>query len=286
MFEKIAVALAFSPRLEALICETQRMARLFEAAVVFIHVGAPNLEEETILRNKLQAHGFNPDTCKIIWEEGEPTPKIIEVCNRENIDLLITGALKKEPFFRQHFGSVARKMIRKGNISLLVLLEPQLEPRPFREIVINGTDHERTPEIIAKGIEIAKIYQAHRVHILNEVQLLGLRMSMAGEGTHAEAEKTRRSLVHDEVAKIEHILKTLDAGDLKINIKIVSGKPGHEIARFSEIHKADLLILRSPDHKLNILDRLFPHDLEYILEDLPANLLIIHPKRKVHLWRP
>jgi nucleotide-binding universal stress UspA family protein len=207
------------------------------------------------------------------------------VCNREDVDLLITGALKKEPFFRQHFGSVARKMIRKGNISLLVLLEPMIDPQPYREIVINGTDHNRTPEIIAKGIDIAKIYHAHRVHILNEVQLLGLRMSMAGEGTHDEVEQARRNSIHDEVEKIQEILTQLDTAGLKVNIKIVSGKPGHEIARFTENHKADLLILRSPDHKLSLLDRLFPHDLEYILEDLPANLLIIHPKREERLWR-
>lgn len=38
-FETIALALAFSPRLEALIAETARLAQLHQAKALFIHVG-------------------------------------------------------------------------------------------------------------------------------------------------------------------------------------------------------------------------------------------------------
>jgi nucleotide-binding universal stress UspA family protein len=285
MFSKIAVALAYSPRMEALICETKRVADLYQATVLFIHIGPPNQELEKDLRSKLQHKGFSEGNCQIIWEDGEPTKKLIEICRREEVDLLVTGAIKKETFLRTHFNSVARKIIRKGETSLLILLEPGVEPKSFKEIVINGTDHPRTPEIIAQGIEVAKKEGARHVHIVNEVQLMGLRMSMAGEDSVKEVEETRRGMVKEEIAKIEEILSRLDKADLKINIKIVTGKPGHEIAMFTEKAKADLLILRAPDHKLNFLDRFFPHDLEYILSDLPSNLLILHPKSNERLWR-
>jgi len=278
MFQKIALAVAFSPRMETLLCETKRLSEIFNTEIIFIHIGIHSIEEQSKLMALLNKVGFDEKTSRIIWEEGDPTKKIIEICRREKIDLLVTGALKKESFLRLHFSSVARKIMRKGEVSLLILLEPSLKPKPFKRIVINGTDHPRTAEIIERGIQLAKIEKAQNVHILNEIQLMGLRMSVAGEDAADTVESTRRALVHDEVVKIEDILKNIDKGDLKINIKIVSGKPGYEMARYAEKVEADLLVLRAPDHKLNLFDRFFPHDLEYILNDLPSNLLIIQPQ--------
>jgi hypothetical protein len=37
---------------------------------------------------------------------------------------------------------------------------------------------------------------------------------------------------------------------------------------------ADLLVMNAPS-KLTLWDRLFPHDLEYILSDLPTDVLIV-----------
>jgi hypothetical protein len=61
---------------------------------------------------------------------------------------------------------------------------------------------------------------------------------------------------------------------LSINIKVASGKPGFELRKFTKRVKADLLVVKSPEHRLNFLDRIFPHYLELIMEDLPSNLLI------------
>jgi nucleotide-binding universal stress UspA family protein len=279
MFKRLALAVAFSPRLEAMMCETKRFAKLFDAELLFIHVGERSDEIETKLTQIIQNNGFDLSKTKIIWELGDPGKKLIETCKRENVDLLVTGALKRESFFRYHFSSVARKIMRKAETSLMVLLEPSQNPSPFKCIVINGTDHPHTSEIIKKGIELAIIENAKSVHIVNEVQLMGLRMSMAGEDSATQVEDLRRNLVKEEVQKIEDILSDIDKGGLKVNIKIVSGKPGYEMARFAEKMHADLLVLRAPDHKLNILDRFFPHDLEFILNDLPSNLLIIQHKR-------
>jgi nucleotide-binding universal stress UspA family protein len=278
MFQKIALAIAFSPRMEALMCEIKRLSEIFNTEIIFIHIGIQSEKEQVKLDELLVASGFNQSNSRVIWEEGDPTKKIIEICKRENVDLLVTGALKKESFLRMHFSSVARKIMRKAEVSLLILLEPSLQPKSFKRIVINGTDHPRTAEIIEKGLQLAKIEKAQNVHIINEIQMMGLRMSVAGEDTADTVESTRRGLVNDEVVKIEDILKNIDKGNLKINIKIVSGKPGYEMARFAEKVEADLLVLRAPDHKLNLLDRFFPHDLEYILNDLPSNLLIIQPQ--------
>jgi hypothetical protein len=52
------------------------------------------------------------------------------------------------------------------------------------------------------------------------------------------------------------------------------------ITQFAREHEADLLVLNSPDTKLNLLDRVFPHDIEFALADLPCDLLIVHSKKE------
>lgn len=274
MFNKIALAIAFSPRMEALICEAKRLKDIFDAELLLIHVGEKNPELENSLQQLLLKHGLNDSKIKTIWEKGNPAKKIIHTCNEENVDLLVAGALKTEGFFKYYIGSIARKIIRKSNCSVLMLVEPLEKPTPFDKVVINGTQQEQTPFVIRKGLEWCKMDQAKQIYVVNEIKMYGLQMATAGEGGEGEIANTRRKLVAEEVLYVENILKTLDKGDLKVNIKITCGKWAIELARFAVDVKADLLIV-GDEGKLGFLDRLFPHDLEDILNDLPCNLLIV-----------
>lgn len=274
MFTKIALAIAFSPRLEALICETKRLKDIFDAEVLLIHVGEKSSELENSLLQLLSKHGLNDSKIKTLWEKGNPAKKIIQTCNEENVDLLVAGALKTEGFFKYYIGTIARKIIRKSNCSVLMLVDPLENPTPFDRVVINGTQQEQTPFVIRKGLEWCKMDQAKQIYVVNEIKMYGFQMATAGEGGEEEISNTRRKLVSEEVEYVENILKTIDKGDLKINIKITCGKWAVELARFAVDFKADLLIV-GDEGKLGFLDRLFPHDLEDILNDLPCNLLIV-----------
>lgn len=274
MFTKIALAIAFSPTTEALICESKRLKEIFDAELLLIHVGEKSPELENNLQQLLSKHGLNDSKIKTIWEKGNPAKKIIQTCDEENVDLLVAGALKTEGFFKYYIGTIARKIIRKSSCSVLMLVEPLEKPTTFDRVVINGTQQEQTPYVIRKGLEWCKIDNAKQIYIVNEIKMYGLQMATAGEGGEEQISNTRRKLVNEEVIYVENILKTIDKGDLKVNIKITSGKWAVELARFAVDFKADLLIV-GDEGKLGFLDRLFPHDLEDILNDLPCNLLIV-----------
>ncbi|MFD2201477.1 universal stress protein [Shivajiella indica] len=274
MYKKIALAIAFSPRTEALICEAKRLKDIFDSELVFIHVGDRTPEAESNLNNIIKKHGISPHKVKIIWEKGNPAKRIIHACREENVDLLVAGALKTEGFFKYYIGSVARKIIRKSSCSVLMLIEPLEKPTPFERVVINGTQHDQTPFVIQKGLDWSKIDEAKHVYVVNEIKMYGMQMATAGEGGEEEISNTRRKLVAEEVTYVENILNTLDKGNLKVHIKVTCGKWAIELARFAEDIKADLLVV-GDEGKLGFLDRLFPHDLEDILSDLPCNLLIV-----------
>jgi len=274
MFNKIALAIAFSPRMEALIAESKRLKDRYQAELLLIHVGEKTIVLEEKLNEVLQKNGLLDNGVKIIWAEGKPAKKILQTCEAENVDLLVAGALKSESLLNYYIGSIARKIIRKSKCSVLTLIEPLEKPTPFDKVVINGTEQEQTPFVIEKGLDWCKKDGAKQIFIVNEIKMYGLKMATAGEGNEEEIASTRRKLVSDEVAYVNDILKNLDKGNLKINVKITCGKWAIELAKFAEDVNADLLIV-GDDGKLGFMDRLFPHDLEEILNNLPCNLLIL-----------
>jgi nucleotide-binding universal stress UspA family protein len=273
MFKRIALAIAFSPRMDALIYEAKRLKNIFDAELFLIHVGERIPELEKNLESIIEKHGLK-NKAKLIWEKGNPAKKIVHFSKEYQIDLLIAGALKTEGFFKYYIGSVARKIIRKASCSVLMLIEPLENPTPFTKVVINGTQHDQTPYVIQQGLNWCKADKAKQVYVVNEIKMYGMQMAAAGEGGEEEIGNTRRKLVSEEVEYVEQILKTLDKGDLRVHIKITCGKWAVELARFAEDIKADLLVV-GDEGKLGFLDRLFPHDLEDILSDLPCNVLIV-----------
>jgi nucleotide-binding universal stress UspA family protein len=94
-FRKIGLAIAFSPTAEAMLAEAARLASLFGAELVLIHVGKHEPAKDQKLNELLRAVNVSV-AHKIIWREGNPEKEILKACREEKIDLLVAGALKKE----------------------------------------------------------------------------------------------------------------------------------------------------------------------------------------------
>ena len=127
MYQKVALAIAFSPRMEALIAEARRLKGLFQGELVLIHVGVKTPELEAKLDEILKRLCADLGKVKVIWKEGKPAKTILKTCEEEGVDLLVLGALKKEGLLTYYLGSVARKVIRKSPCSVLTLIDPKIE---------------------------------------------------------------------------------------------------------------------------------------------------------------
>ena len=105
-------------------------------------------------------------------------------------------------------------------------------------------------------------------------------MSASDQSSEGEYENIRHSMVREEIEKVEILLHKVPHNHLKINIKVVAGKSGFELAQFARRKQADLLVVSAPPRRFKFLDRLFTHDLEYVFADLPCNLLIVQPGKE------
>lgn len=274
MFQHIAAAVAFSPRCDALLSEAFRLKTLFGSELSLIHVGEKTPEAERTMEEKLQAVGHSAHEVHIIWERGNPAKRILAFCRNEKIDLLLAGALKKEKLYEYYIGSVARKILRKAPCSVLMITAPSVQSNPVKRIVIHAENSPYVKRSIQAGLYIARKQKAEIVHIVRELKLYG--MTMAKELTEQEYMETKKELVNTELEKINALLEGEDTEGFRINAKVVSGKSGYEISKFTEKVGADLLVTGAPKNKYGLFDRMFPHDLEVLFANLPSNLLVVH----------
>lgn len=279
--KKIGVAIAFSPRTESILAEAVRLKNMWNAELILVHVGTRGESETTRMNQLLLKVGLNDrEDVKIVWEEGKPSKRILATCKKENVDLLIAGALKKENLVQYYLGTIARKIIRKADCSVLLLVNPSTTPQPFNNIVVDGDDRPYVEQSLRVACEIAIKDKSAWLHIVRDLKLYGLTMTAAEQCSEEEYEAMRHKLVQSEIEIVERILQHVPHEGVKVNIKLVSGKSGFELMQFTQRKQADLLIVGAPERKFSFFDRVFTHDLEYIFADLPCNLLIIHPRKE------
>lgn len=277
-FQKIAVAVAFSPRVEAILAESRRLQDLFKAEMIFIHVGEKNLQQEEYLKHLLHRFGLDAPANKLLWEHGDPVEVIIDKCTELNVDLVVAGALEKESLLKYFLGSVARKLSRRAKCSVLMLREPDILSKPVKRIVVEGSDHPKTVNTVETAIYVAKQTHADDVTIVQESDVSKMALIRSDAFSDGESEEHKEKIFEEEDKRLDDILRCADCGALTVHVERLDGKPGYVITQFAREQKADLLVLNSPDTKLNLIDRVFPHDIEYALADLPCDLLIVHSR--------
>src|SRR4029077_10279168 len=94
-YKTIAVATTFSPRFKQVLAEAKRIRDHFGAELHLIYVGTRNQETPKRFGDVLAELELPADS-PIHYEEGDPAEAILAALARENIDILVAGALEKE----------------------------------------------------------------------------------------------------------------------------------------------------------------------------------------------
>jgi len=277
LFKTILFGFAFSPKLNINILETTRIAHFFNAKLILLHVGSKTPEKESkvkLILSEIEHKGLEID---VQWKEGKPIELIERACKTFAIDLLIIGALQKENVYQFYVGSIARKLTRTVCCSVLLLIKPSEERVPCKSVVVNGLDAPDTPFTINAAFYIANALGAPQITIVEEIRQKDIQVSVQDDKSLKKANIVKERLKHREEHRVRKIVKEIP-NDFKKKITIknqsIFGKSGYSIGHYAEVVRADLLVMNAPA-KSTILDRIFPHDIEYILSDLPTDLFII-----------
>ena len=77
-----------------------------------------------------------------------------------------------------------------------------------------------------------------------------------------------------EDERVNKMLQCIDTNDISVKTQSIFGRRGYSIGHYAKVKRADILVMSAPK-KTGIMDRIFPHDLEYILAELPTDVLIV-----------
>ncbi len=277
-FETIAVAVSFSPKLEAILTEAKQLADTFKARLLVLHVGRHTPEKEAALVEVCANLGIDREV-RIVWGTGNPVDTLLETCKRHMVDLLILAARRRENVFRYYLGSVPRGLSRRAKCSLLLLTEPKVSGSSFARIVVDCVDHSKTPHTLDTALYVGERAGSLELHAVREVDPAGLAMALSGDSTTGERSVVNEQLAADAAGHLQALIAPRPAGKPRVETAVLTGRPGFTIRKFAEEYRADLLVIHSPDGAYRLVDRIFTHDMEHILENLPCNMLIVHTRQ-------
>ncbi len=275
VFNKLAVAVTFSPTGKELLKEAVRLKNLFDSELILIHAGRRNEGTEKQVNEVINSAGLDLIKTNIDWVDGDPGDAILHSVKRNNIDLLMAGALEKENLIKYYVGSVARKIMRESESSVLILKFPAERPHGFKKFYINTDFSYQSEKTIKKSFEFAKKENADEFVLVRDFRLYGLSSSLVESGDIDAFEKLRKNAQFEEEENMRIFVKELNLRGIKISTICLYGKEGLVARDYALQNNADLFVVTAPAAKLRLLDRIFPYELEYAFKYLPSNLLII-----------
>jgi nucleotide-binding universal stress UspA family protein len=276
-FNTIGIGVTFSPNLKANICEAARLAVYFQCKLVLIHVGEQSEDKEATFKAFLQPFLKHNIHFEIVFKTGDPVDVILSTSIEQHIDLLILGALQRENFLKYYMGSIARKITRQAKCSVLLLINPSEHRVPCNHIVVNGLKDPKTKETITTAFYVGHQLGTNKMTIVEEISQQEVSVKVEDDKSLRKATLVKERLKLREESRVKEIITQIPdkyKSAIAIKTQPIFGKRGYSIGHYAQLARADLLVMNSPS-KLNFWDRLFPHDLEHILTELPTDVLIV-----------
>ena len=276
-FKTIGIGVTFSPNLEANINEAARFALCFGSKLVLIHVGEASEEKSKTFLKFLSPFKSKNLDYEVLFKSGDPVDVILSSAQEKKVDLLIIGALKKENFLKYYLGSIARKITRQANCSVLLLINPSIERVPCKHIVVNGLKDPKTKETVTTAFLVGHKLGVDKVTVVEEIDQDEVSVNVDDDKSLRKSTIIKERLRVREEKKKKKILNTIPPDftkDMVIKSQPIFGKRGYSIGHYAQVARADLLVMNAPA-KMTFWDRVFPHDIEYILTELPTDVLIV-----------
>ncbi len=276
-FNSIGIGVAFSPNLKANLFEAARLSIFFDSKLFLIHVGESSEDKKEMFKTILKSFEKDQLNYEVVFKTGNPVDVILSTSEEKNIDLLILGAVQRERFLKYYVGSIARKITRRAQCSVLLLIKPSVERIPCEHIVVNGLKDPKTEQTITTAFYVAHHLKADKITIVEEIKKDEIAIRVDDDKSLRRANIIKERIRHRENSRIKEIISHIPSAHTKnntIKLQPIFGKQGYSIGHYAQISRADLLVMNAPS-KMTFWDRLFPHDIEHILTELPTDVLIL-----------
>ncbi len=268
-YKTIAVATTFSPRFMRVLAEAKRIRDRFSTDLHLIHVGRQNAEIPRKF-GKVLAELELPADSPIHYEEGDPAEAILAALARENIDLLVAGALEKEIVLHPFLGNVARRLVREANCSVMLFTHPEKNPKPLRRIVFIADHSKKELSALQTVLQLAEAEPCERLYVIAIVTAFDeARASIRGNSVNAHAQEPNGA----KEDALEELVLSAGATEVPIETRFIRGATGLAASDFVRSVEADLLVVPLP--KTGGKVQQLPSNIAWVSDVIPCNLWVI-----------
>ena len=269
LYKTIAVATTFSPRFKHVLAEAKRIRDRFGAELHLIYVGRRNQETSRKFSDVLAELELPADS-PIHYEEGDPAEAILAVLARENIDVLVAGALEKEVVLHPFLGNVARRLVREANCSVMLFTHPQKKPKPLRRIVFIADHPQQGLVALKTTLMLAEAESCERLYVIGIITAFDeARASIASEATEGATHKPN----HGEEDPLEEFVLSAGTTEVPIETRFIRGATGLAASDFARSVEADLLVVPLPKSRETV--QRLPSNIAWVSDVIPCNLWIV-----------
>jgi nucleotide-binding universal stress UspA family protein len=268
-YKTIAVATTFSPRFKHVLAEAKRIRDRLGAELHLIYVGSRNEATSRRFSDVLVELELPADS-PIHYEEGDPAEAILAALARENIDMLVAGALEKEVVLHSFLGNVARRLVREANCSVVLFTHPQKRPKPLRRIVFIADHSQQGLVALKTTLMLAEAESCERLYVIEIITAFDeARASIAGDATGSAAHKPNQ----DEEDPLEEFVLSAGATQVPIETRFIKGATGLAASDFVRSVEADLLVVPLPKSRETVQQ--LPSNIAWVSDVIPCNLWIV-----------
>ena len=268
-YKTLAVATTFSPRFKRVLAEAKRVRDRFGAELHLIYVGSRN-EETSRKFSDVLAELELPADSPIHYEEGDPAEAILAALARENIDVLVAGALEKEIVLHSFLGNVARRLVREANCSVILFTAPQKRPKPLRRIVFIADHSQQGLVALKTTLMLAEAESCERLYVIGIITAFDeARASIADDDTGSATHKPN----HGEEDPLEEFVLSAGATEVPIETRVIRGATGLAASDFVRSVEADLLVVPLPKSRETVQQ--LPSNIAWVSDVIPCNLWIV-----------
>lgn len=271
---KIGLAISFSPNSLAHLELARQLCRRWGSVLTLIYAGQPDDAMKKRLEETKEELKKEAVSASVVTGQGNPARVILNAAKELKFDLLIAGALERENLQGYYIGSVARKLMRNSPCSLLILTPDFSKRKLLQKIYMTTNFSEANEPALLYATDLSRM-NGGSLGLIREFQVPGLAMTVNATGSLAEAEDALEQWKKEEQAKMQIYIREHDFSGIPVSGVCIYGKEGFESGAYAKEQEADLLVMTAPERKLWLLDRIFQHDVEYILKELPCSLLLV-----------
>lgn len=262
-YRRIAVASAFSPRLEQVLSEAKRIRDRFGAELSLIYVGEKTADTVNRFGLVLQRTDLPGDSA-IYYEEGEPVSGILRAIEANSVELIVAGALEKEVVLHPFLGNVARRLLREAPSSVMLFTRPERAPKPLRRIVFVAEYSEHGAAALRRAVHLAAREKSDRLYVVRLITTFDEARAAINGDPPANA--------GNDEAKLEQFVLALGATEVPMEVRFLRGNTGFIVADFVKSIEADLLVV--PVEPGANGGQLPPH-LTWLADVIPCNLWLV-----------